>query len=278
MTDSDARHGGRRLLMCPPDHFGVDYVINPWMAAHVGGIDHALAETQWRNLRDHLAEAAALEFVQPHPGLPDMVFTANAGLAVGRKVALSRFHFGERRDEELYFREWFESRGFQIATWPADLSFEGAGDALLHRGDAFIWCGHGFRSSARAAALIEEIFNRKTVSLRLVDARFYHLDTCLCPLGEGRLMYYPPAFDEESQKKIAAVVAPENRLEVAEADALAFACNAVEVGGRVVMNAASDDLRSRLQAFGLTPELTPLTEFLKAGGSAKCLTLSLNEE
>lgn len=277
MTGSDAR-GGRRLLMCPPDHYGVDYVINPWMAAHVGGIDHTLAEKQWRNLRDRLAAVATLEFTPPRPGLPDMVFTANAGLAIGQKVVLSRFHFGERRDEELFFREWFEAHGFEIARWPADVSFEGAGDALLHRGDAFIWCGYGFRSSVEAAQLIEDIFDRETVPLRLVDPRFYHLDTCLCPLGDGRLMYYPPAFDAESQQKIATVVAPKDRLEVAEDDALAFACNAVEIGGRVFMNAAGEDLLSRLRAFGLAPELTALTEFLKAGGSAKCLTLSLNEQ
>jgi len=264
-----------RILMCAPDHYGVDYVINPWMAAHVGGIDHARATSQWLNLRDLLAPFADLEFVAPHAGLPDMVFTANAGIVWDGKVILSRFHFGERRDEEGFFREWFEAHGFMVAPWPEDVSFEGAGDALADQREDLIWCGSGFRSSEKAAAMISEIFGRETVALRLVDARFYHLDTCFCPLSGGRLMYFPSAFDEESRKKIEEVVDPEKRLAVATDDALDFACNAVEVAGHVFMNAASEDLQNRLRAMGYTPALAPLSEFLKAGGAAKCLTLRI---
>ncbi|HXY58327.1 MAG TPA: arginine deiminase-related protein [Methylocystis sp.] len=264
-----------RILMCAPDHYGVDYVINPWMAAHVGGINHARALSQWLNLRDLLAPLADLKFVAPHPGLPDMVFTANAGLVSTGKVILSRFHFGERRDEEGFFREWFEAHEFSIAPWPEDVSFEGAGDALADQGEEIIWCGFGFRSSEKAAALVGEIFGRETVALRLVDARFYHLDTCFCPLSGGQLMYFPPAFDDQSRKKIEEIVGPKKRLEVAADDALNFSCNAVEIAGHVFMNAASGDLQNRLRAMGYAPALTPLTEFLKAGGAAKCLTLRL---
>ncbi|HMK89932.1 MAG TPA: arginine deiminase-related protein [Methylocystis sp.] len=275
MTASEG--GRRRILMCAPDHYGVDYVINPWMAAHVGGVDHARAVAQWENLRGRLAEVAALEFVPPRPSLPDMVFTANAGLTIGARVILSRFHFGERREEERHFRDWFETHGFDVAPWPADVSFEGAGDALLQRGQEIIWCGWGFRSSERAPQLIEKIFARETAPLRLVDPRFYHLDTCLCPLGEGRLMYYTRAFDGPSQRRIASIVDEDRRIAVSEDDALAFACNAVEAQGRVFLNAASDDLQARLRAMGLAPVLTPLSEFLKSGGAAKCLTLALDE-
>jgi N-dimethylarginine dimethylaminohydrolase len=266
-----------RLLMCAPDHYDVDYVINPWMQHNVGRIDRKLAGRQWKHLHHLLSDAAELEMAPPAPGLPDMVFTANAGLAIDRKVVVSRFQFGERRSEEALFKSWFEENGFAVAPWPEDVSFEGAGDALLDRGRALIWCGYGFRSSVAAPRFIAEIFDRETAPLRLVDPRFYHLDTCFCPLSEGRLLYFPRAFDPVSQEKIAAVVPAEQRIEASERDAAAFACNAVQIGGRIFMNEASEDLQSRLRAAGFAPILSPLSEFLKSGGAAKCLTLNLSE-
>jgi len=265
-----------RLLMCAPDHFGVDYVINPWMEGQIGLAEQSLAETQWRNLRDALAHVAALEFVAPAPGLPDMAFTANAGLVIGGKAVVSRFHAPERRAEEPLFRAFFEARGFDVADWPEDVAFEGAGDALPDRAAPVIWCGHGFRSSPKAAALLEETFERRAIGLRLVDPRFYHLDTCFCPLSDGWLLYYPEAFDAASREAIARHIPEERRIAASETDAAAFACNAVEAGRRVFLNHASDDLRTRLHDAGFVPTVAPLGEFLKAGGGAKCLTLALN--
>lgn len=263
--------------MCAPEYFGVDYVINPWMENQVGKAIHALAREQWANLRRLLAREAEIALIAPEPGLPDMVFTANAGMVIGKTAVVSRFRTEERRPEERLFHAWFKHRGFAIAPWPEDTPFEGAGDALLDRAQPLIWCGYGLRSSAAAPSLLEHIFGRRTVGLRLVDPRFYHLDTCFCPLAGGWLMYYPPAFDADSQETIAMLAPPEKRIEVSEKDALAFACNAVEVNGRVFMNDASDALQGRLRAAGFKPTLTPLSEFIKAGGAAKCLTLNLVE-
>ena len=268
----------QRLLMCAPEYFGVDYVINPWMENQVGNAVHAVAQEQWTNLRRKLASEAEISLVAPEPGLPDMVFTANAGFVAGKIAVISRFYTAERRPEERHFRTWFGRHGFDIAPWPGDVAFEGAGDALHDRGQRLIWCGYGFRSSAKAPCLLEDIFGRRAIGLQLVDPRFYHLDTCLCPLAEGWLMYYPPAFDASSIEAIAGHVPAEKRIEISEKDALLFACNAVDLNGRVFMNAASDDCKSRLRAAGFTPVVTPLTEFLKAGGAAKCLTMKLDEK
>ena len=158
--------------------------------------------------------------------------------------------------------------------WPEDVAFEGAGDALPDPDGGRIWCGYGWRSSERASSLLEAVFERDAIPLRLVDPRFYHLDTCLCPLPGGWLMYYPAAFDDASRAVIAARTPKERRIEVSEKDALGFACNAVEAGGHVFMNACSASLRARRVAAGFTPVVTPLSEFLKAGGGAKCLTLA----
>lgn len=263
--------------MCAPEHFGVDYVINAWMTGNLGKADRPLAHKQWDNLKAELAAHADLIFIEPQPRLADMVFTANAGMVVGTVAIASRFRDSERQGEEPFFSVWFAKNGFELAEWPAGLFFEGAGDALLDRGQPLVWAGHGFRSDPRAAPLIEEIFGIRTVGLKLVDPRFYHLDTCLCPLEGGHLLYYPPAFDADSQKKIAELVPAEKRIVPEEEDALKFACNAVDVNRHVFTNAASKGLQEKLRAAGFTPIITPLSEFLKAGGGAKCLTLKLHE-
>jgi arginine dihydrolase len=265
------------ILMCPPRHFSVDYVINPWMRDQTGKVDRALAAWQWERLRSILSSFIKLAFVRSEAGVPDMVFTANAGLVRGGNVIVSRFASRERQAEEPLVRNWFQQNGYAMADWPENVAFEGAGDALFDRESPFLWFGHGFRSDAAAADCIENALGIPTVSLKLTDPRFYHLDTCLCPLEGGWILYYPPAFDQQSLKKIRSLTPVEKRLEVGESDALHFACNAVNLGQHVIFNHASEDLQTELRRAGFTPIVTPLSEFLKSGGAAKCLTLKLVE-
>jgi N-dimethylarginine dimethylaminohydrolase len=263
--------------MCPPDHFEIAYVINPWMEGHFANTDDSLAHRQWNDLRDAIAQQAHVALEPPERDLPDIVFTANAGLVLGKKVILSRFRTKERQGEEKHNRAWFAENGFEIFDWPQDVSFEGAGDALFDRGGDLLWVGHGFRSDAAVPALLETMLGRKTAALNLIDPRFYHLDTCLCPLADGYLLYFPAAFDEKSRALIETHVPQDKRIAVEEADALKFCCNAVDLNGHVFLNDASEGLRARLRAAGFTPVITPLSEFMKAGGGAKCLTLKLVE-
>lgn len=266
-----------RLLMCPPDHYGVNYVINPWMEGNVDKTDSALAALQWHMLVATLQLNAEVEFLLPQPGLPDLVFTANGGLVLGDTVVLSRFLHRERQIEEPHFRRWFEEHGFRLRELPKDLPFEGAGDALLDRDGRWLWAGYGFRSELDAHPLLASWLDLEVLSLRLVDKRFYHLDTCLCPLQGGWLLYYPPAFDAASLRLIEQRVPEDRRIAVDETDAVHFACNAVNVGDAVILNQATPALQQRLATAGFAVKETPLTEFLKGGGSAKCLTLRLTE-
>ncbi len=265
------------ILMCPPDHFEIAYVINPWMEGQFANTDDALTHRQWDHLRNAIERHAKVVLEPPQCDLPDIVFTANAGLVLGQKVILSRFRSLERRGEEPHNRAWFSENGFEILDWPQNVAFEGAGDALFDRGQELLWVGHGFRSDEAVPALLEKLLGRKTAALNLVDPRFYHLDTCLCPLAGGHLLYFPAAFDEKSRALIEFVVPQDKRIAVAEADALKFCCNAVDLDGHVFMNDASENLQNRLRAIGFTPVITPLSEFMKAGGAAKCLTLKLVE-
>jgi len=266
-----------RFLMCAPDHYDVDYVINPWMEGNIHKSSRDRAVQQWQKLHLLLKEHATVDLVTPQKGVPDLVFTANAGLVLGNNVVLSRFLHKERQGEEPYFKQWFEENGYTVYELPKDLPFEGAGDALLDREGRWLWAGYGFRSELDSHPYLAKWLDIEVVSLRLIDERFYHLDTCFCPLANGYLLYYPGAFDSYSNRMIEMRVTPEKRIAIEEADAVNFACNTVNVDHIVIMNKASDALKTRLADLGFQVMETPLTEFLKAGGAAKCLTLRVTE-
>jgi lysine-ketoglutarate reductase/saccharopine dehydrogenase-like protein (TIGR00300 family) len=266
-----------RILMCAPHHYNVDYVINPWMEGNIHRSSRDLAEAQWDKLYQVLQAYATIDLVEPQKGWPDMVFTANAGLILGDTVVLSRFFHPERQGEEPYFQAWFESQGYKVHLLPKNLPFEGAGDALLDRAGRWLWAGYGFRSELDSHPYLAEWLDVEVLSLRLVDRRFYHLDTCFCPLTDGYLLYYPAAFDTYSNRLIELRVPAEKRIAIEEADAVNFACNTVNIDRVVVMNKVSDGLKQTLAERGFEVVETPLTEFLKAGGAAKCLTLKVTE-
>jgi N-dimethylarginine dimethylaminohydrolase len=270
-------HDAPRILMCPPEFFEVDYVINPWMDGHSGSLDLELARVQWERLRAGLAECADVVLLEPRPGLPDLVFTANAGFVYGLRAVPSHFMPHERRPEEPHLRAWFEQNGYDVRVLPENVAFEGAGDALIDRGGPWLWAGYGFRTEIEAHDYLRRWFDLEVVSIRLVDPRFYHIDTCLCPLDGGYLLYHPPAFDADSRAEIERRVPSEKRIPVSVENAGHFACNAVNVGERIFMNRANGQLVDALEARGFRVSQLGLSEFLKAGGSAKCLTLKLTE-
>ncbi|MBR8836312.1 MAG: TIGR00300 family protein [Stigonema ocellatum SAG 48.90 = DSM 106950] len=265
------------FLMCAPDYYDVDYVINPWMEGNIHKSSRDRAVQQWEQLHQILKEHAIVDLVPSQKGWPDMVFTANAGLVLGKTVVLSRFLHKERQGEEPYFKQWFEENGYKVHELPKDLPFEGAGDALLDREGLWLWAGYGFRSELDSHPYLAKWLDIEVLSLRLIDERFYHLDTCFCPLKNGYLLYYPAAFDAYSNRLIEMRVPSEKRIAITEADAVNFSCNAVNVDHIVVMNKASSGLKAQLANAGFQVIETPLNEFLKAGGAAKCLTLRVTE-
>lgn len=261
-------------MMCPPDFYGIEYEINPWMSRSRAS-DDARARAQWKALYELLASLGAdIRLQTPVKGFPDLVFTANAAL-IWREVAfLARFRHAARQGETLHDEGWFRANGFEPRTLPAGWDFEGAGDALFC-GDT-LFGGYLIRSDAGALQWLAGQIGCPAIPLQLIDERYYHLDTCFCPLAADAAIYYPPAFDDYAQKTLVAHVP--KLLAVTFTEAARFACNAVVVGRDVVLNTGCPELEANLAQLGFTPHSTELGEFIKAGGSAKCLTLRLDGE
>jgi N-dimethylarginine dimethylaminohydrolase len=260
------------ILMCRPEHFGIEYEINPWMHVAVE-VDHERAVGQWEALhRLYVELGEIIALATPLAGLPDMVFTANAAVLWGRRAVLSRFHHAERAGEERHWRAALEELGFEVHDIPAEISFEGAGDALFvgdHLFQAF-----GFRTDEAAHAEVARLLDVESTSLQLVDPRFYHLDTCFCPLDDHTALIAPAAFTKDSVEQVRARVP--RLIEVPRDVAEGFACNAMPLHGRVISSTAAEALSSQLAEAGFETVCLPMDEFMKSGGGVRCLSLPLD--
>ncbi len=274
------------FLMCRPQHFAVNYAINPWMDPSSWARDErvlaAAARREWASLHRALNDAGAqIDLVPSAPGLPDLVFTANAAVVLDGKALLARFRHAERRAEEPHFAAAFrklQARGLiaSVRTLPEDVTLEGAGDCVWDDTRNLFWMGYGPRSDEAARHAVAEEFGAEVVALRLADPSFYHMDTALCPLPGGEVLYVPAAFTPEGRAAICGRVAADQRIAIADEDARLLAANAVCVGSTLVLSGCSDGLRGRLNERGYRVRPTPLGSFLRSGGSAFCLTLRLD--
>lgn len=273
------------LLMSPPDFFEVSYAINPWMDPAQWSLDAKRlaqdARSGWAALKARYEALGAQVVVKPAVrGLPDLVFTANCAVVLDGKVLLARYLKPERAGEEAYGQKLFEQlrqRGEVDAlhAMPPGVFFEGAGDAIFDAGRRIMWMGYGQRSCLQARDTVARVFGIPTLSLELIDPRFYHLDTCFCLLSGGEVLYYPPAFSEAGRAQIRAVVG-EQLIAAGSEDALHLGVNSVCIGRDVVMCHCSEPTRQALVARGYRVHVVPLGSFNRSGGAAYCLTLKLN--
>ncbi len=262
------------ILMCPPEYYGIEYEINPWMKRERPA-DHDVAVEQWSRLRAILEQVGArISTLTPLAGVPDLVFTANAAVIFRRRAILSNFRHEQRQREQPTNAAWFQSHGFEVQYLPQDIAFEGAGDALFC-GDT-LFAGYRIRSDASGQQKVGELLSSRVIPMALVDDYYYHLDTCFCPISMSAAIYFPGAFDDYGLQALRTLIP--DLIEVEEQEARQFACNAVVVGKTVVTNVGCPQLHAELARRGFATHETPLSEFVKAGGSAKCLTLRLDGE
>ncbi|MEM8800273.1 MAG: arginine deiminase-related protein [Pseudomonadota bacterium] len=276
-----------RLLMCPPDHFTVSYQINPWMDTEAWNADpqgwHDRAMREWQALRD-LYERLGAEVVtvDPVPGQPDMVFTANCASVLKGRALLARFRYAERKGEEPHFAAFFDaakSAGHidDVHNVADDVVFEGAGDAVWDPVRKLFWLGYSKRSSASAADALRSVFSAEVVPLEMVTERYYHLDVALAPLTGGEVIYIPEAFGAEGLAALRTRVGDDKLIAATQADADGFGVNAVNFDRHIITAFLSAKLREELEGRGYEIHVTPLDAFRQSGGGAFCLTLRLDD-
>ena len=269
----------RRFLMCRPEHFTVAYRINPWMNPE-DPTDTSVALAQWQTLYDtYVALGHEVELIDALQGLPDMVYSANGGFTLDGIAYTAKFTHPERQPEGPAYGEWFRANGFEVHE--AREVNEGEGDFLLV-GDVIL-AGTGFRTSAESHAELARVTGREVVTLRLVDPRFYHLDTALAVLDpstgsaqRANIAYLPLAFDEASRAELARRYP--NAIEVGIEDARWLGLNSISDGRNVVIASRAKKFEAALLERGYAPIGLDLAELLLGGGGVKCCTLELRGE
>ena len=259
--------------MCPPERYVVEYAINPWMDISTP-VDRELALKQWERLRETLTGLGHTVLVlTPEAGLPDMVFAANGAFVVDGTAYGARFRYPQRTGEALVHRAFYEANGWRFV--PPTQTNEGEGDFAYLPGahGGIILAGYGYRTEPTAHAEAQEVLGRPVIALRLVNSRFYHLDTALAVLDDDNVVYYPDAFSPSSQRVLRqlfpdAVIAD-------DVDAYAFGLNLVSVGRHVVINSEATGMAAKVAAVGYVPVLVELSELKKGGGSVKCCVAEL---
>lgn len=302
----------KTFLMCKPKFFEVSYVINPWMAANIGCVNKSLATKQWQVLHDTIQKKANIKLIEPVTGLPDMVFTANAGLVklpdmtlsstqkkklatppspslplphwereqtnrsanlTLHEVIVSTFRHAERQGESQHYKKYFEEANYQLKNIASNIIFEGAGDALFDaQGD--LWFGSGPRSDSAAIMEIARTLHVKINALELIDPRWYHLDTAFCPLSNGYVIAYRKAFSNDSANEIQSKLG-DKVIWVSDEDASNFACNAICLDHEIILYHASGELKAILKRYNFNVIEIDVSEFMKSGGSCKCMTLEI---
>lgn len=258
--------------MCPPDFFDIEYEINIWMN-YDNQVADQTARQQWEALHRIYTDKLKwnIQLINPVQGLPDLVFATDCSLIIDKKVFLSNFRYPERQPESHQYEIWFREHGFdQIRQ--AKHRFEGGGDNILCGNK--ILSGFGFRSDIESHDELKEYFGIEVVSLHIIDPHFYHLDTSLAVLDEHTVAFYPPALDEDSQKRLKSAIP--NVIEATKEEAMGFGLNAVSDGHTVVASNASESLLQKYKDAGFEVIGTPILEFRKSGGGVKCLTLELD--
>ncbi|HEX5534950.1 MAG TPA: arginine deiminase-related protein [Actinomycetales bacterium] len=270
----------RHYLMCPPTYFDVVYEINPWMTAGAP-VDTAKAVAQWQVLVDTYMDLGhTVDVLDPQPSLPDMVFAANGSTSVGGRVLGATFATPQRKPEAAHHVAWHRENADRLG-WLAVTESEHVNEAegdFAVLGD-LVLAGYGFRTDPRGHAELADAVGMPVVSLRLVDERYYHLDTALGVLddtpGRGNIAYYPKAFSEGSQEILRRLF-PEAVI-AADEDAEVLGLNFVSDGLNVMVPHRAEKLSAQLAERGYVPIPMDLSELLKGGGSVKCCTQELRK-
>ena len=258
------------VLLCPPTYYQIEYEINPWMDVK-RRVNKPRAEEQYENLKEIYRKIGLkVEEIKPEAGFPDMVYAANHGFVIDDIFIKANFRYKQRRKEADFAEKYFRKKKFKVKKIPANISFEGQGDMFYRDGKFF--CGYGKRTDREAIPFLEKIIGDEVISIAVNDPYYYHLDTCFAPLGNKKVVINPRSFSKEDVKKI-----KKNFKKVIETDIednRLMCCNLVAADGAgVIGKGISKNLKKEINSAGFEVKEAAMDEFLKGGGSVKCLTL-----
>lgn len=272
-----------KVMVVTPEHFDVEYIINPHMKGNIGDVDKDAAFREWTTIKEAYRKLGFyVHEVEGAEGYPDMVFCANQSLPNitsdgDKQVVMSVMHAKERKGEVAFIQKVYEESSYEIVHLDETkfTDFEGMGDALWHHKKRLIWGGYGYRSSMDVYSHISDTFETPVIALELVDEKFYHLDTCLCILNEETALIYPKAFSKEGLSLIRAIFPVVIEADKYEAEEL-FACNATcPDGENVLIQEGCNKVNFALEEAGFIIHEVSTTEYLKSGGSVFCMKMLL---
>ncbi|MCL5438998.1 MAG: arginine deiminase-related protein [Patescibacteria group bacterium] len=260
----------KKILLCPPDFYDIEYEINPWMNTN-NKVDKERVRDEYEQLKEvYLKLGAEVLEIPAEPGLPDMVYAANFGFPKGNTFIKSNFRFLQRRPEADFAAKFLEAKGFMTYSLPQNVFFEGQGDLLKINGKYFF--GWGKRSSFSAKKYLAEKLTGEILDFKLNDPYFYHLDMSLGPLDKNTLVINPRSFLKKDLEKLYKNF--KNIIETSIDDNKMMACNLVVVGHTVVIGKGiSGQLKKDIEKYGFEVREVQMDEYRKGGGSVKCNTL-----
>ena len=260
------------VLMSSPEYFRVEYSINPWMVEGAE-INLELAKDQWGGLKSTIEKCGAEVNVIPgNTVYPDLVFTANSGIIKDKSVLISNFKYQERHGEEVIYENWFRKNGYDVARIPSEHKFEGRGDAFVY--GEYLIGSYGIRSDKEALLYIADHFQLIPKITKLVDEKFYHLDTCfqILPTKNNDAIFYPDAFEDESLSEFSDLF---NLIPIHKDDANKLACNALVINDSVIFPSENIEIIENVAQSGCNVEISNVSEFMKSGGACQCLVITL---
>ena len=267
------------FLVCPPRYFDTHFLFNPWMTYRERVNKHS-AWRQWKDLVRALEQAGAtVETIDPDPDSSAMVFTADSALVIDKQTAVMLPNDGPRGDlEPPLFRSWFQRRGYTTESLPAEARLDGGNIVRLH--DGSIAAGLKPYASGRGETYLAKRLKlgggkSRLRPLALINKKFLHLDMVLGNIGNKGYLLYEPGLTLGKEAIAETPILDREVIRLDQSDAEAFAANLVTVGNNVITGKVSVGLRKQIASLGFWVEELALTEFYKAGGGAKCLTLPL---
>ncbi|MDX2177649.1 MAG: TIGR00300 family protein [Candidatus Sumerlaeia bacterium] len=264
------------FLVSAPVYFHRQFP-GPGMAGEPGDSGHIdLAPQQWAAFRDALSKRASVRELPPSEAAPALACLGRHALAADGKAVLANPRGAGRGPEAPVLRRWFAEAGFQVVEPREGLWFGGAADCAADLERGVLWLGYGHATALEAGEFLAGVLETEVVPLRIVDERFARLETCLCPVGGGRVLYYPDAFDERSRRELERRVPPAERYAVSAHDAVRLACLGLAVGRVFFTHHASRELESVLGEWGMRPEALRLSSFARRDAGPRTLALDLS--